>query len=114
LIVDKEFLSRYVILNLNWYELYELEEVIGHLRESMAADGDDMIFSITENIGEVAMVLIEKAGKIHVNEEARTHLQEVWKLAYEYNLKLLIPDFAQQLSRNELPINGVRVVDPQS
>ena len=78
------------------YALYEYEllEMIDDLKLSMNQDRDDYIFSVTENTGHVAMVLIEKSGKVYVNEEAREKLKTLWRLAYEINLKMLIPDFA--------------------
>ena len=93
------------------YALYEYEllEMIDDLKLSMNQDKDDYIFSVTENNGYVAMVLIEKSGEVYINEEAREKLKTLWRLAYEINLKRLIPDFAQQLSKREIPINGVKV-----
>jgi hypothetical protein len=54
------------------YELYEyeLEELLDEWKSSMAKDKDDYIFSVTENSGHVAMVLIQKTGEVHINEEA--------------------------------------------
>ncbi|MFN0110186.1 MAG: hypothetical protein ACKVZH_15130 [Blastocatellia bacterium] len=83
------------------------------LRASMVEDGDDYLFAITENTGSIAMVLIEKSGGVLANEQAREKLKELWKSAYERNLKLLIPDFAKQLSDGELPINGVKIAKSQ-
>lgn len=95
------------------YALYEneLEEVLDHLIESMVQDKDDYIFTITENRGDVAMVLIEKSGKLYVNEQARERLKVLWPAAYESNMRLFIPVFAQQLSAGEFPINGVKIAD---
>ncbi len=94
------------------YELYkhELEEIIDDLKSSMMQDKDDYIFVVTENSGHVAMVLIEQAGQVHINEQARSKLKTLWLAAYESNLKKLIPVFAKQLNRGELPINGVKTV----
>lgn len=88
---------------------YELLEMIDDLKLSMKRDKDDYIFSVTENTGHIAMVLIDKSGEVYINERAREKLQRLWRSAYQSNLKRLIPDFAQQLSKNELPINGVKV-----
>ncbi len=89
---------------------YELEELLGDLKSSLEEDNDDYIFSITENNGYVAMVLIEKSGQVHINEEAREKLKAFWPAAYESNMKKLIPVFARQLKAGELPINGVKTV----
>ena len=93
------------------YALYEHElmEVLDDLKLSMKIDKDDYIFTVTENRGHIAMLLVEKSGDIYINEQARERLKTLWPVAYESNMKKLIPDFAQQLSEGELPINGVKV-----
>jgi hypothetical protein len=65
---------------------------------------------VTENSGHVAMVLIEKAGHVYINEQAREKLQTLWPVGYTSSMQKLIPAFAQQLHRGELPINGVKTV----
>ena len=95
------------------YSLYEFEfkeEDLEQLKASMIRDNDDILFSVTENTGRVAMILIEKSGQMYINEQAREKLKEFWQSYYEYNLKLLIPSFAKQLSAGDLPINGVKIV----
>jgi len=89
---------------------YELEELLDELKSSLAQDKDDYIFTVTENSGHVAMVLIEKSGQVHINEQAREKLKAFWPAAYESNMKKLIPAFAKQLSAGELPINGVKTI----
>ena len=88
---------------------YELEEVVDELKRSLVHDNDDYIFAVTENRGHVAMVLIEKTGHLHINEQAREKLKALWPAAYESNMNTLIPAFAQQLHEGELPINGVKI-----
>jgi hypothetical protein len=87
---------------------YELEEIMGELKSSLAQDNDDYIFAVTENSGHVAMVLIEQSGQVYINEQAREKLKALWHAAYESNMKKLIPVFAKQLNDDELPINGVK------
>lgn len=89
---------------------YELEELLDELKSSLTEDKDDYIFAVTENSGHVAMVLIERSGQVHINEQAREKLQALWPAAYESNIKNLIPAFAKQLSEGELAINGVKTV----
>ena len=89
---------------------YELEALVDELKSSMAQDRDDYIFAVTENNGDVAMVLIENAGHVYINEQARAKLQALWPAAYERNLRQLIPAFATQLYDGEIPINGVKMV----
>ena len=90
--------------------LYEFEfaDELDELKASLAEDDDDYLFSVTENNGDIAMVLIEKSGEVLINEEARDKLKEFWKANYEKNINLLIPDLAEQLDAGELPINGVK------
>src|SRR4029077_17497727 len=85
---------------------YELEELVDELTASLVADQDDYIFAVTENSGHVAMVLIEKSGQVHINEQAREKLKALWHSAYESNMKKLIPVFAKQLHEDELPLIG--------
>ncbi len=74
-------------------ELYafELEGLVDDLKASMAQDQDEYIFAVTENNGDVAMVLVEQSGRVHSNEQARTKLQALWPAAYERNMQRLIP-----------------------
>ncbi|MBW4553772.1 MAG: hypothetical protein KME35_22085 [Aphanocapsa sp. GSE-SYN-MK-11-07L] len=88
---------------------HELIEVLDDLRLSMKRDKDDYIFTVTENRGHVGMLLIEKSGEVHIDEQARERLKVLWPAAYESNIKKMIPDFAQQLYGGDLPINGVKV-----
>ena len=96
-------------MSIDLYE-HELEEHLDFLEASLKQDKEDYIFTVTENTGHVAMVLIEKSGKIYINEQAREKLQSLWPAAYESNLKQFIPPFAEQLADGELPITGVSVV----
>lgn len=89
---------------------YELEEMLDELKSSIAEDKDDYIFAVTENGGDVAMVLVEKSGQARINERARERLRALWTAAYESNMKMLIPAFAKQLKAGEIPVNGVKTV----
>lgn len=89
---------------------FELEEIVDDLKQSMRDDNDDYIFSVTENNGHVAMVLIEKSGQVHVNEQAREKLKNLWPAAYKSNMQKLIPAFARQLNEDDIPVNGVKQI----
>ncbi|MBX0328404.1 hypothetical protein K2Z83_12030 [Oscillochloris sp. ZM17-4] len=91
--------------------VYELEELVEELTASMVHDHDAFLFAVTENNNDVAMVLIEPPNTVFINEHARMRLQELWVHAYAQNMQRLIPPFTQQLARNEIPINGVKVVN---
>ena len=77
-----EKLLRHVLINEEEmaYELYkhELEELLEEWKLSMTKDNDSYLFAVTENSGDVAMVLIEKAGRVHINELARGKLKALW------------------------------------
>ncbi len=88
---------------------FDLEDGLDYWRDSLREDNDDYLFAVTENSGDVAMVLFEKAGKIHINEQAREKLQALWiSDAYPRNMKKLIPMFAKQLKAGHIPANGVK------
>ena len=89
---------------------YELEELLDEWKSSMTEDKDDFIFAVTENSGHVAMVLIEKSGELHINEQARERLKALWPAAYESNMKKLIPAFAEQLKEGEIAVSGVKII----
>lgn len=93
------------------YALYEneLEALLDDLKSSLKRDKEDYIFVVTENNGQVAMVLIEKSGKIFINEKAREELKRLWVTTYERNLKQFIPMFANQLENHDLAVTGVSI-----
>jgi len=89
---------------------FELEEHIDEYLKSKQEDGDDYFFAVTEHTNAVAMLLIDKKNKVHVNEKARVVLKKYWKgSVYEHNLKLLIPQMAEQLSKGFLFVTGVKL-----
>lgn len=90
---------------------HELAEHIDYWYAGLQADKDEYVFAVTENSGDVAMVLITKGKEIYVNEEAREKLQALWpQPAYAINLKRLIPVMADELANNIIAVNGVKVV----
>ena len=87
---------------------WELAELLDEFRRSLIADHDEFLFALTENAGKVAMVLIERSGAVHVNEQARWKLKKFWKAAYVSNLNQLLPQFAEELDAGEIVMNGVK------
>ncbi|HNT76319.1 MAG TPA: hypothetical protein PKH77_14995 [Anaerolineae bacterium] len=57
------------------------------------------------------MLLIDEDDQIHVNEAARAVLQDLWRNAYRRNIRLLIPQMAQQLDAGYLFAAGVKMSD---
>ena len=88
---------------------YELEEHVDEFLKSKKEDGDDFFFALTERKSDVAMLLIDGDDKVYVNEEARARLKMFWKgSVYEHNLKILIPQMADDLNEGFLSVNGVK------
>jgi len=84
--------------------------IVDDLKESLAQAMDDSIFSVTENTGHGAMVLIESSGQVYINQQTRDRLKALGPLAYAIAVKRLIADIAQPLNVGERPINGVKTV----
>ncbi len=95
------------------FDLYhdELAPHLENLRESLEADKDEFTFMVTSDGTTMAMVLMEASGATYINDKARTRLKELWPLAYESNMKMFIPDFAEELDRGEISITGVKTVE---
>ena len=87
---------------------YELEEHLEEYLLSKQTDGDKYFFAITEHTNDVAMLLIDEGDNIHINEDARTLLQEMWSGAYRENFQELIPHIAKQLDAGYLFAAGVK------
>ncbi len=100
------------------YELYEyeFEELLDELLATLIKDKDDFLFAITTHKNDLtdkedtAMVLIDASGKAHINELARDKLKEVWEGDYQRRMTKLIPDFAKQLYKGDIPITGIKTV----
>jgi hypothetical protein len=87
---------------------FELEEQIDYWYKGLQADGDEFVFVVTENRGHVAMVLITADKTLYINEAARAKLAEMWPLAYDSNLKRLIPLMAKDIAEGFFAVNGVK------
>ena len=82
---------------------YELEEHVDEYLKSKKEDKDDYFFAVTEHTNHVAMLLIDKKNKVHINEKARAMLKKCWKgSVYGNNLKILITQMAEQLGRGDV------------
>jgi hypothetical protein len=90
---------------------YELQEHTNSYLQSKHADGDKYFFAITEHTNDVAMLVIDEQDTVHVNEQARAVLQELWRDAYTTNMQRLIPQIAQQLHAGFLFGAGVQLVE---
>ncbi|MBI3150569.1 MAG: hypothetical protein HYZ21_00400 [Chloroflexi bacterium] len=89
---------------------YELEEHIDEFLKSKQEDGDDYFYALSERNGKVAMLFIDGGDEVYINEEARARLKTFWKgPIYELNLRMLIPQMADELSKGFLSVNGVKM-----
>ena len=89
---------------------YELEEHVDTWHDGLKADKDKFVFALTENTGEVAIVLITADKTVYINEDAREELVGYWPLTYRKNLEKLIPLMAEELAEGMLSVNGVKTV----
>ena len=92
------------------FEFQFEDEDLDYLKRSLKEDGDEYLFAITENRGDIAMVLIESNGKVYKNEEAKKRLKKLWKDAYKQNIMRMLPIFAEQLFAGELATTAVKSV----
>jgi len=90
---------------------YELEEHIDYWKKSLKKDKDEFLFVVTENNGNVAMLLITNKNELFINERARQKLNEFWKEdVYNYNIEFLLPVMAEELESASLSVNGVKTI----
>ena len=87
----------------------ELQEQTDEFLRSKQEDGDDYFFAITERDNQVAMLLIDRDDKVHVNEEARAVLKTYWqKSVYEDNMLMLLPQMVDELNEGYYFVTGVK------
>ena len=87
---------------------YELEEHIDYWYKGLKADRDEFVFVVTENSGDVAMLLIMADKTVYINEKAREKLSALWPGRYNINMARLIPMMAEQLANGILSVNGFK------
>ena len=88
---------------------FELQEHIDFWHKGVIRDNEDLVFVITENRGDVAMVLISRDKTVYINEDARRELARVWKLNYEKNIEMLLPAMVSELMDGYVAITGVKI-----
>jgi hypothetical protein len=88
----------------------ELQDQTDEFLKSKQEDGDDYFFAITERDNQVAMLLIDRDDKVHVNEEARAVLKTYWQNSvYENNMLMLLPQMVDELNEGYYFVTGVNV-----
>ena len=87
----------------------ELQDQMDEFLKSKQEDGDDYFFAVTERDNQVAMLLIDRDDKVHVNEEARAVLKTFWqKSTYDDNMLMLLPQMVDELSEGYYFVTGVK------
>ena len=89
---------------------YELEEHVDFWKKNMKKDKDEFLFVVTENNGDVAMLLMTNTNELFTNEIARQKLHEFWdeNNVYNYNIEFLLPIMTEQLEDDIISVNGVK------
>ena len=89
---------------------YELEEHVDFWKKYMKKDKDEFLFVVTENNGDVAMLLMTNTNELFTNEIARQKLHEFWdeNNVYNYNIEFLLPIMTEQLENDIISVNGVK------
>lgn len=90
---------------------HELQEHIDYWYKGLKRDKEDVVFVVTENKGDVAMVLITRDKTVYINEDARQELMKIWKTNYAKNAEMLIPAMVGDLMDGFYAVTGVKVVD---
>jgi len=90
---------------------YELEENLDYWYKGLIRDKEDFVFVVTENTGDVAMVLITPDKTVYINEDARAKLMEFWPAVYAQNIERFIPAMVQTLLDGNFFETGCKIVD---
>lgn len=84
----------------------KLEEHVDEWYEGLKDDCESFVFVVTENSGDIAMIMIDQNKTVYVNEEARAKLSESWMKNYIKNIKLLISRMADDIDYASISIIG--------
>lgn len=89
---------------------YELKEHIDYWYKGLKRDKEELVFAVTVNRGDVAMVLITKNKDIYINEDARNFITQQWQgEVYKKNMERLIPMMANDLANKIIAVNRVKL-----
>lgn len=92
---------------------YEIEEHIDYWKKSLKKDKDEFLFVVTENNGDVAMLLMTNKYELFINEKALQRLHEFWEeeTVYNYNIEYLLPVMTEQLESGIISVNGIKTTE---
>jgi hypothetical protein len=88
---------------------YELKGEINYWYKGLKRDQESFVFVITENRGQVAMVLIKPDKTVYINEEARKKLQAYWQDNYVPNIERFLPAMVHDISAGYFFETGVKI-----
>jgi len=91
---------------------YELEEHLDYWKQNMEKDKDVFLFVVTENNGDVAILLMTNKNELLINEKARQKLHELWEEEglYNDNIDFLLPIMTEQLENEIISVNGFKTI----
>ena len=95
---------------------WEMEEHIDYWTAKMRQNQSEYLIVADVSMNMVtgqpraALLVLEPAGPISVNEAARDRLKALWKGSYASNMRKVIPSFANMLKDGQLAVHGVKSV----
>ena len=109
-IIKKVFLGNWK-MDRYLYE-YQLKEHLDEWDEILKEDKeDDFLLVVTEDEGDVAMVLVFPDKEIYINEKAIEELTTFWpEEVYKKNIKRFIPMIARNIADGYLAVLGVSIL----
>jgi hypothetical protein len=88
---------------------YELKEHIDYWKKGMERDRDECLLVVTENDGDVAILVMTNKDESFTNEKALQKLHQFWgNETYKYNIEFLLPVMIDQLSNDIISVNGLK------
>jgi hypothetical protein len=86
---------------------FDLQEHVEKWQLELQDDKDEFMFAITENTGNVAMVLITKRNTVFINEKALKKLKALFNAAYKQNIETLLPNMVVDLLNGNIASNTI-------
>ena len=86
---------------------FDLEEHVEKWQQELQDDKDEFMFAITENTGNVAMVLITKRKTVFINGKALKKLKALFNGAFKQDIETLLPSFVTDLLNGNIAVNTI-------
>lgn len=84
------------------------------LKASLGKDADDALLCMLADEGEVAMLIIDRDGRIFRNDIALNKLRAMWQGSFDANVETLVPTFSEHIIRKNLGVAGLKWVPKAS